>query len=392
MNQTIITIMKKELARFFGDKRTFMSTVILPGLMIFVLYTFMGDALQSQMTVEEGYESTIMSVGLPDSVKAMAEQAELKIKEVDAKETEKIKEQITEQETDLLLVFSENFDQNVAGYDISSGEAAPSVQAYYNAASTESATVYSMVTEMLEGYEGSLSNKFDINPGEEKYNLATEKDTAGSVFASMLPMLLLIFLYSGCISVAPESIAGEKERGTIATLLITPIRRGDIAIGKIMALSLIALLSGASSTLGTILSLPKMMGSEEGLEANVYQVNDYLLLALVILSTVMVLIAVISIISTFAKSIKEAQTYVTPFMVLVMLVGVTAMFGNGAKEEAVYYLVPLYNSVQSMIGIFSFEIVPMHIALTVVSNLVVTGIGIFVLTRMFHSEKIMFTK
>lgn len=392
MNQTVITIMKKELARFFGDKRTFLSTVILPGLMIFFMYSFMGDAMQSQFTVDEDYKSKISAVGLPASVKAMAEQGELEIKEIADDKAEKVKKKITEQEEDLLLIFSEDFDNEVAGYELSSGEEAPRVQVYYNAASTESTTAYSMMTQMLDSYEGSLSNKFDVNPGEEEYNLATEKDTTGSMLASMLPMLLLIFLYSGCTSVAPESIAGEKERGTIATLLITPIRRGDIAMGKIMALSLMALMSGASSTIGTILSLPKMMGGEEGMEANVYEVADYLLLALVILSTVMLLIALISIISAFAKSIKEAQTYVMPLMVIVMLVGITAMFGNGAKEEAVYYLVPLYNSVQSMVGIFSFKSVPIHIVLTVVSNLAVTGVGIFVLTRMFHSEKVMFTK
>ncbi len=392
MNQTVITIMKKELARFFGDKRTFMTTVILPGLMIFLMYSFMGDAMQSQFTVDEDYQSKIIAVRLPESVKVMAQQSDMDIKQIDEKKLKEVKKQITEQETDLLLVFSKDFDSQVAGYDLASGKEAPKVQIYYNAASTESTTAYSILTQMLDSYEGSLSNKFDINPGEEDYNLATDKDTTGSMFASMLPMLLLIFLYSGCTSVAPESIAGEKERGTIATLLITPIRRGDIAIGKIMALSLMALMSGASSTIGTILSLPKMMGDEEGMEANVYQVTDYLLLALVILSTVMLLIAVISIISAFAKSIKEAQTYVMPLMVIVMLVGITAMFGEGAKEEMVYYLIPLYNSVQSMVGIFSFKSIPIHIVLTVVSNLAVTGIGIFVLTRMFHSEKVMFTK
>ncbi len=392
MNQTVITIMKKELARFFGDKRTFITTVILPGLMIFLMYTFMGDAMQSQFTVDEDYKSKISAVGLPESVKLMAEQGELEIKKIAADKVEDAKKQITDQEADLLLIFSEDFDENVAEYDLSSEEEAPRVQVYYNAASTESTTAYSMMTQMLDSYEGSLSNKFDVNPGEEEYNLATEKDTTGSMFASMLPMLLLIFLYSGCTSVAPESIAGEKERGTIATLLITPIRRGDIAMGKIMALSIMALLSGASSTIGTIVSLPKLMGSEEGMETNVYQATDYLLLALVILSTVMVLIALISIISAFAKSIKEAQTYVMPLMVIVMLVGITAMFGNGAEEESVYYLIPLYNSVQSMVGIFSFKAVPVQIVFTVVSNLVVTGAGIFVLTRMFHSEKIMFTK
>ena len=76
------------------------------------------------------------------------------------------------------------------------------------------------------------------------------------------------------------------------------------------------------------------------------------LLGVVILSTVLLLITLISIVSAFAKSVKEAQTYVTPLMIVVILVGVTAMFGSGAKTELCYYLIPVYNSVQCMVGIF----------------------------------------
>ena len=75
-----------------------------------------------------------------------------------------------------------------------------------------------------------------------------------------------------------------------------------------------------------------------------------------------------------------------------MLIGVTAMFGNGAKSEIYYYLIPLYNSVQCMIGIFSFEFVPANIIVAVISNICYTGIGVFVLTRMFNNEKIIFSK
>lgn len=92
----------------------------------------------------------------------------------------------------------------------------------------------------------------------------------------MLPMLLMIFLFSGCMSVAPEAIAGEKERGTIATILVTPTKHSELAVGKIFALSIIALLSGASSTLGTILSLPKLMGGVETMSAAYYTAADYL--------------------------------------------------------------------------------------------------------------------
>mgnify|MGYP002564867313 CR=1 FL=1 len=72
---------------------------------------------------------------------------------------------------------------------------------------------------------------------------------------------MMVFLFSGCMAVAPESIAGEKERGSIATLLVTPLGRGELAMGKVISLGCISLLSGASSFLGTMLSLPKLMGA-----------------------------------------------------------------------------------------------------------------------------------
>ena len=107
-----------------------------------------------------------------------------------------------------------------------------------------------------------MANKFDVNRADSKadtFDMADDKDSTAQLFSSMLPFLLLIFLYSGCISVAPESIAGEKERGTIASLLITPVKRSHIALGKIAALSIIALLSGASSAIGTIASVPNLI-------------------------------------------------------------------------------------------------------------------------------------
>lgn len=392
MNSAIWTIMKKELARFFGDKRMVMTTVLLPGLMIFLMYQFMGSAISEQISQTEENKMKIQAVNLPKSVEAIAEQGKLTIKEIDGLKEKEAQELVTSQELDLYLVFPADFDEQVADYDIQSGKEAPAVKIYYNAASNDSMSAYKVITQILDGYEGSLCNKFDVNPGDEGYNLATEKDTVGSMFSSMLPMLLLIFLYSGCVSVAPESIAGEKERGTIATLLITPVKRSDIAMGKIGALSLIALLSGVSSTLGTILSLPELMQAEEDVSAGVYGLSDYILLAVVILSTVLLMITAMSIISAFAKTIKEAQTYVTPLMIVVILVSVTAMFGNGAKEDWYYYLIPLYNSVQCMVGIFSFEAVSSHIMTAVAGNLVVTAAGVFVLARMFHSEKVIFTR
>lgn len=392
MKSGILAIMKKELARFFGDRRMAFTTILLPGLMIFLLYTIMGNAIGNMTSVDEDFKPQAAVVSMPDSLKETLESV-FTVNSIESSALEQSKEEIEQKDSQICIVFPEDFDAQVNGYDIASGESAPNIQIYYNSSDTESQVAYTSVIEVLDQYEAALTNKFDINQGGERYDLATEKDTAGTIFSSMLPMLLLIFLYSGCIAVAPESIAGEKERGTIATMLITPIKRSDIAIGKICALALIALLSGISSAVGTILSLPKLMGGAvDGLTGDVYGVTDYLMLGVVVISTVLLLITLISIISAFAKSVKEAQTAVVPLMIVVMLVGITAMFGTGAKTEFYYYLIPIYNSVQCMVGIFSFEFQAVNILIAIVSNLVYSLIGVWVLAKMFNSEKIVYSK
>ena len=128
------------------------------------------------------------------------------------------------------------------------------------------------------------------------------------------------------------------------------------------------------------------------MNANVYGVTEYVMLLLVILSTVLVIVAVVSIISAFAKNVKEATGWVTPIMIVSMLFGVTTMVDSLSKTEPVWFLIPLYNSAQCMNGIFSLEMDMVNIAVTVASNLVYAGIGVVVLTKMFDSEKVMFSK
>lgn len=398
MKNTIITILKKELKRFFSDKRMAFTTILMPGIMIFVLYSFMGDAVAGMVTVDDDYVYKIESTNMPDTINVILEGAGLSkdIKDISASEGDKAKEKIAANEgkLDLYIVFPEDFESAIANYDSASRQEAPQIEVYYNSASTESQTAYGIFTETMDAYEAEMTNKFDINHDESAtYDLANEKDAAASIFSSMLPMLLLMFVFSACMAIGPESISGEKERGTIATMLVTPAKRSHIAFGKIMALSIIALLSGMSSTIGTLLSLPKLANMEEtGINTNVYGVTEYIMLAVVMMSVVLLIVTLVSIISAFAKSTKEANTYITPLMIIVMLVGLSGMFSDGAKTGLLYYIIPVYNSVQSMTGIFSFDIMPSGLIVSVISNILYTGIGVFVLTRMFNSEKIMFNK
>ena len=393
MKNNILTVMKKELTRFFTDKRMVLTTILLPGLMIYFLYSFMGSGISSQFEQSDDFKPVVYVENLPESVKTVVNQGKMvELKETFDKEDVQKKIEEGEENYHLLAVFPENFDEKINAYDARSGEAAPNVELYYNSTETDSKTAYDTMKNVLDTIESSMANKFDVNAGNGTYDLASEEDMTAMMFSMMIPMLLMIFLFSGCMAVAPESIAGEKERGTIATLLVTPMKRSHLALGKVLSISIIAVLSGCSSFLGTMLSMPKLMGGAGEMDASVYGLQDYVMLFCIVISTVMVIVSIISVVSAFAKSVKEATGWVTPIMMLSMLIGITSMIESLCKTEPVFYLIPMYNSVQCMNGIFSLNMNITNIIVTVIANFCYAGLGVFALTKMFNSEKVMFSK
>ena len=360
----------------------------------------MGDGLKDTFAPDEDYRAKVYVQNMPETVQPIFDSLDMDITNADDMNVDSLKTLIETKKIELLVVFPQQFDSSISSYNVlDTTQVAPNVLMYSNFTNVESENAESKVRYMLEEYEKSISNKFDINGyreenANETFDLATDEDAMGEIFSMMMPFLLLIFLYSGCVAVAPESIAGEKERGTIATLLVTPMNRNHLAFGKIISLSVIALLSGLSSFLGTMLSLPKLMGGAmDGLPTNIYTTSDYALLLGIILSTVLIMISLISVISAYAKTVKEAATMVLPLMIVIMVVGVTSMVGGNEAQTAMsWYLIPIYNSVQAMVGIFSFGYSITNVAITIVVNIIYAGLFSFVLAKMFNSEKIMFSK
>ncbi|MFA5561630.1 MAG: ABC transporter permease [Eubacteriales bacterium] len=389
MKQTVITIIKKELRRFFGDRRL-LFTVLLPGLLIYVLYSFMGGALSRSFTTDEDYVYTVRAVHMSPTIAETYGALLPEVTPITEADIDAAKQAVAAQTLDLLVIFPADFDDAIQ--PPVSGEV-PQVQLYYNTTRVQSGEAYARFAAVLNQYESDLTNLFDINRGGEPYDLASNEDMVGQIFSMMMPMLLMIFMFTGCVAVAPESIAGEKERGTISTLLVTPLPRSQLAIGKIVSLTIISLLSGLSSFLGTMLSLPKLMAIDGfDLGGNYYGAGDYFMLLLVIFTSILLIVAIISVVSAYAKTVKEATSYLSVMMVFATLIGVTGMIGGNAPKALWLYLIPLYNSVQAMNGIFSFSYQGLHIALTALSNLLLAGLMAFVLTRMFNSEKVMFSK
>lgn len=391
MKSNILTIAKKELARFFSNKTSAAVSILLPGLLIFGMYSIMGSAMSNMISPDKNKVPVVAVENLPAGIEALASQMDIEIRDVGSiPDSADIKKQIDNKEVNAFAVFPEGFDEAVVTYETGSGETVPQVELFYNSTNTESSRAFASFTALLDAFESSLSNRFDVNAGDTTYDMAEEKDRAATLVVSIVPMVLLILLFSGCMSIAAEAIAGEKERGTMATLLATPIKRSDIAWGKVLALAAIGLAVATSSAIGIFASLPNLTQGE--MDINVYGPPEYLLLALVIFTTTLVIVMMITIVSAIAKTTKESQLYLTPLMIVVMVVGLMGMFGDGAQTDVVYYLIPLYNSVQCMIGIFTFEFLPINVIVCVVSNLVYTVIGVVVLRKMFDSERLMFAR
>lgn len=390
MKGNVITTTRKELARFFSNKTSAFVSIALPGLLIFFMWTFMGDAMGSMFAPDMGKTPVVATVNAPESVKAIASDSVVKVEDEASLPSEgEMRERIDRGDVQAYAVFPQDFDEAVAAYDPASGAAAPQVEIYFNSANPDSSQAFAMLSSLLDSYESSLSNRFDVNAGAGEYDIAEERDIAGTFVVSIVPLLLLILVFTSVMSIAAESVAGEKERGTMATLLATPIKRRDIALGKVLAITVIGLLIALSSMLGIFAGLPSIM--QGAVDMNVYGPTDYLLIALVIFSTTLLMVMLITVVSTLAKSVKEATMFLTPLMIVVMIVGILGMFGE-AQEGIAFYAIPLYNSVQSMIGIFSFDFQPANVAVCVASNIAYTAVGVALLQRMFDSERLMFSR
>lgn len=399
MKNGTLVVFKKEMARFLGDKRLFFTTVILPGLMVFIMYSIMGNSMSSLLkdSVDKQYDTYV--VNMPVAVSKLVKESNFDVKEISADEIDGTRSKLKSKKADLLVVFPENFDESIATFGQKDREI-PSVEIYYYSSNIVSSAAFNKMTVLLDEMEQGISNVFDINPDEDNivYDVATNEDTMGTLFASILPMVLLMLIYSSCMAIAPESIAGEKERGTFAAMLLTPVPRGQIALGKVLALSVMALLGGISSCVGTILSMPSFMGdvmdSGEGMSISLsaYTAGDYAGLIVIILSTVILFITIISVLSAYAKTVKEASTLVLPVMLLVLFAGLSSMYSSEAKTEIYWYFIPILNSVQSLIGIFARSASAVNIAVSAGVNVVVSAMGMLILRKMFNSEKIMFAR
>ena len=398
----ILLIIKKELDRFFGDRRMVISALVLPGVLLYLVYAFLAPNFV-HLIMGGDTKSKIYAINVPGTIQTIFEQAGINLIQVDYNEKGHILNGLSQRDGSFLLVFPPDFEEAAARFGTDIREQAPEIRLYYNSLTDGFIQNFATINAILNAYERSITRVFDINVSGGG-DMADPSEIGRNFFASILPMFLLVFIYNAAIASVTEAITGEKERGTLSTILITPITPMELAAGKIVGLGILSFLCGISGTVGILLSLPRFIESINtqllaeqdfssfitlgAININEYSFLDIVTLIIVLLSCALFIVTLISIVSIHAKTAKEAQLVLSPMIIIVMLISLISALGNVDQRAMYHYFIPIYNSVQSIDGIFNQNYSPVQVFAAIATNIFFAIAGAFILSRLFKSEKI----
>ncbi len=385
MLHDILTVAKKEIKSAFSDKAILAQIIFVPFLIVFG-YTLLMTATAGAETVEETVQYTIYSINAPEFMTEHFD--EMGITAVTSDKTDSIKSQIESEEADLLIVFPENFAFAEAG-----ATEIPDIKIWYSSSKTDSLEAYSMVSSYLRSYQPTL---YTINASEneedEASDLGDENHMARKMLGTILPIFILMSVFMVCMNLAAESIAGDKERGFLNTMLIAPVKRSSLAAGKSLCIFVAAIIGGLSSFVGMAVSLPKLADAIGVAEGITYSFSEYLLLFAVTITAVFALTGVLLIVSTLSKDVKQATNIAPIFFMVLMVAGMLTMSEDIAEKVdelgMVNAVIPAWNTMVVMQDIIELDYSPAFAIISSLINFAFTAICIFVMGKCFENEKI----
>ncbi len=397
-------IIKKELTRVFTDKKLIISLFILPGVLIMVMYTLMGNLIKNMESDIEKHIPTVYLQNAPEDLGAAMEAAkfEANITYLNSTEnTQDIKDSILKGDIDLLVVFDEGFRKTIADYS-KTGDAIPEVKTFYNTAEDYSnAARTNFVGNVLSTYQQTLLAKrfgdmeqlqvFYIDKNPEASILVDEEKASGKSLSMLLPFLINIMLFQGAMGLGIDAITGEKERGTLSSMLLSPIKRSEIVFGKLVSLAILTSLSAVIYTVSVIVGIQNLQGGAMGGIGNIrFTPIEILQLFSILVVLVYLYVALVSLVAVYARTAKEAGTYVMPLMIMVMLGSIMTMFSGGVDKGIEYYAIPVYNSAISIQNLFMGEYTAAQYGITVGTLAILAAVITSLITKAFNSEKVMF--
>jgi len=385
-----LIIFRKELKNVFKDPRTIFAVLILPMLIMPIIFLVMNAVSQSQAKTYENAVYSLKVTNLPDERFLKILEGMISFELVDELNEETVKDF----ENSIVVEFPPNSAER-----IENGERIDAL-VFYNSTSRGSAYGAQMVQNALASYSSFLlSEKLlehgltieDLNPvNVEKMDVAPEESQGTEMLATLIPYFLLIYIFAGAMNIGLDTTAGEKERGSMPVLLVNQVSRSSIATGKILYVMTIAILNSIFTFIGLIIAF-KLGGPAFGAEnLNLSSLSASTLVGLFITLLTMsgVAAALIVLLGSIARNVKEGSGYVMPIYIMAIVLGIATMQME-SPDNPLLYLIPLVNSIFVMKDIITVNFVIARFLLMLISNLAYVSIFIYFLTRVFNSERIM---
>jgi sodium transport system permease protein len=400
----IITVYLKELKDSVRDRRTLISTIVIPTLVMPALIFGVGTIASKVVSKAREEVPSVMILHGEDSPHVVA-QLKASQKFIVVPPSSNWRASISDKKVRAAVEIPAGFE---AG--LNAGRAEP-VKLYHYEGELKSGFAISeldrffrdlrdrTVTDRLteRSLPATLVKPFDI----VRENVAPPEKVGGNLFGGLVPYLIIILCFTGAMYPAMDLTAGEKERGTMETLLCSPVARVDLVLGKFlmvltgslsaMAMSLASLAATASLT-GMIL----IGGASTGARAlpasstlpTIDPMGIFGVIAMV-LPVAVLFSAVIFSVALFAKSFKEAQSYIGPMMIVVILPCVVGLL-PGIDLNARLAVVPILNlsliCKEMLSGVWHWN----YIALIFGSSCLYAGIALLFAVKMFNREDVIF--
>ncbi len=386
-------VFKKEVYRVFSDKKLFFTTFFLSPIIMIAIFLimllvgkFMADKVDSNQPVVllhnapsfmqniQGFDVTIDS-GL--SLEEMAGK-------------------VKDKEFDLAIDFDEDFEAMIQQGNASSIRYFCDLSNDYNKKAFEK-----IETEYLEPYKQGVIieriggseklNVFELEDLSSDYAVTEAKMKAGRVLGKFAPYMLFMVIFGSAMGLVMESVAGEKERGTLATQLLAPMPRERFALGKLFGLSFHAAFAAITSVLAFFLLL---VAVKTFIPDNVFQIQvyytwkDLLLMMAILVPTLLMNTSLLMVLSSLGRNIKEASNYVMPLYMLTIVLTIIPMNMPAGEVFPMWmYLVPVLGQACAMTDIMAFSAKMGTFLPAVLVPLLIVTVSIFIIRKLFDNEK-----
>lgn len=394
MSPTLL-IFQKEVREMARDKRVRSSAIFGPIILIVVLVYLFGF-LQTTLSKPESQRIHVIREGSDNAIVEGLRKGKVNIIEVaSVAEGEKL---VREGRARVILHFEPGLNEALAA-----GETA-SITATYDpknqTAPIAISIVERIVTEINKLQRNNLLASQGIDPKRaeplqvvEKKLETGPKGGASELIIGFLPYLIVIWAFYGGMSIASDLVAGEKEKATLETLLIAPVNRSQIAMGKFLALGAVCFVSSLSSLVGlavmSAIKLPMTAALfKDGLGVSPQAAAVTLL---VMLPTVALFAGVLLAISAFAKNPREAQTHLTLVSFVVLMPALFSQFIGFTDYAQAKWVgaVPVLNSASSIRNALLGKFDAVSIGLTIIVSAVLAAAAVAIAVRMFNREEVL---